>query len=226
MMSFDGQSVQIRHAVSLTLLISFTSIIAACHEPGLERTSFDEWEVKELPRLGARVEVPVDYYYGGVDFPAQSSFLMHPVWPPRGVIDEPRCILEVDLYRRSPEEVERHQASVDKKRVNEEEGVFWRWMHAVHHTVDRYDFGNQMVFRYDVACPNDDILVVDAVTRKMGGEKAQEWLEEDEKAIRRILESVECFEQTPLPTPTSLSSQKIQPGVGGNEPEEPKTNGG
>jgi len=202
MMIFGRPSVQNRHAVSITFLILLSSISAACHEPGLQRTSFDEWKVEVHHLLGARIEVPVDYFYSGGDSRSEAGYLMHPVWPPRGVIDEPMCILEVRMIRRSLEEVRRRQASVEKKRVDEEEKVFWRWKYSRHDSIDSFDTGGQVIFRYDVACRHDSILVIDGVTRKVGGEKAKEWLEEDEKAIRRILASVECFDQMPPPTQT------------------------
>ena len=212
MMIFGRPPVQNRHAVSITLLILFTSISAACHEPGLRRTSFDEWKVEVHHLLGARVEVPVDYFYSGGDSRSEAGYLMHPVWPPRGVIDEPMCILEVRLMRWSLEEVERRRAAVEKKKTDKEKREFWRWINAPHETIDRIDTGGQVIFRYDVACRHDSILVIDAVTRKMGGEKAKEWLEEDEKAIRRILASAECLEQIPLPklTPSVPPQGELQ----------------
>ena len=67
MMIFGRVSVKIGRAVSITLLLMCSSITAACHESGLQRTSFDEWKVEEHYLLGARIEVPVDYFYSGGD---------------------------------------------------------------------------------------------------------------------------------------------------------------
>ena len=194
-------------AVGLAFLLM--CVASGCHKPGLQRTSFDDWEVRELPYLGARVEVPVNFFFGGGDFPKLGGFSMHPVWPPRNLLlAEPLCILEVTLVRKSLEEFQQEFLWVmeAEEESDEETRRFWEWDYSRHKVIDRFDDEKHIVYRYDLDCPDGTLLVMMAVLQKVSGNNTSEYIEKDDAAIRRILSSVECLDQKPMPTPETDKS--------------------
>lgn len=198
----------VRRMLTVGLGFQLMCVASGCHKPGLQRTSFDDWEVRELPRLGARVEVPVDFYFGGWDYQTDVSFSMHPVWPPRHLlVAEPQCILVVKLARKNLEEFEQeYQWVVEAGEEKDEEfRRLWKWDYSRHEVVDRFVDEQQIIYRYDLGCTDGTLLVMSAVLQKVKANNKSEYIEKDDAAIRRILSSVECIDQAPMPSPAGTA---------------------
>jgi hypothetical protein len=73
----------------------------------------------------------------------------------------------------------------------------WEWDYSRHEVIDRFDDEQQIIYRYDLSCPDGTLLVMSAVLQKVGVNNTPEYIEKDDAAIRRILSSVECIDRKP-----------------------------
>jgi hypothetical protein len=174
----------------------------------LKRTQLDAgWYVKEFPYSGVSAELPV-----GVDehyvFDSDGAFIgLHIAAPPRWVLDDARPLLQITLDRLSREEFEERKAQIRRsgmyKDSDEKDRARLEWRVAWHDSIERDDSGGYTYYKYEIECPDESVvrMHVELVNLRRGGIAVHE--EEDEAAIRRILNSVECIEQVPLPERSS-----------------------
>lgn len=179
-----------RFPLWFTTILVLIFATAGCHKPGLERSNLEDWEVREYPALGLRVEVPIDCFSCEGGSPSQLAISLHPYWPPRLLLAEPRAILEVRFRRRHITEIEQEQAMTSLA----EDEKFWQWMDARHDSIGRFDDGGQILYRYDIQCQDDWILKTTVVLERVDGNDSPELEKVDDEAIRRILASAQCIE--------------------------------
>ena len=178
---------RVRFAGVLCCVLSF----AACR-PGLHRTSFDSWEVRDFDLAGVRVEIPSDVYQVG-ELPGRASVLMHPVNPPVLVLDEARPTLEIEALSMSMDGFAERQSSVQKMRRDESQMRFWKWDRDWHESIDEWTWGAQLVLRRDIDCGDGGVVSAAATLMLLDTEVARNALAEDKAAMRRILLSIQCL---------------------------------
>ena len=170
----------------------------------LERTVLDgEWRVREFPHAGVSAEVPM-----GVDehfvWDSIDAFIgLHIASPPDWVLDDARALLKVTLERMSREKFEDRKAQIRRSGMYRTGDTADRarldWRVAWHDTIERSDSSGYTYFKYEIECPDSTVvrMHVEVVNLRRNGAAIHE--SEDEAAIRRILNSVECIDRVPLP---------------------------
>lgn len=166
----------------------------------LRRTPLEgEWVVKAFPYSGVSAELPsgidMQWVY---DHDISGAYIgMHaavwPVWSP----GDPQLLLEIRLDRMSREKFEAGQTDVRAsgiyKRGDEESRALWDWLFAWHGDVEREDDDGYAYFRRDIDCGDGGVVKMKAELVNLRREGVAVHEAEDEAAIRRILNSVECL---------------------------------
>jgi hypothetical protein len=99
--------------------------------------------------------------------------------------------LSEDYLRKQQESLKTSPACEDG---SEEKRRFMEWFGALHDTVEMWDDGSYVYYRYDVPCSSGEVLRVDAEMRKVfvAGEALH--VDEDDAVIRRIMSSARCLD--------------------------------
>lgn len=85
------------------------------------------------------------------------------------------------------------------KNSHEADQARLEWRVSWHGTIERDDSGGYTYYKYEIECADTSVVRthVELLNLRRDGVAVHE--AEDEAAIRRILNSVECIEQVPLP---------------------------
>ncbi len=163
-------SIVFRYCLS-GLIVLLTGFTTGCREPGLERSNLAHWEYRELPRLGISLEIPTDYHYSGGDSTSEVAFLMHPLFPPRGLLAEPRCMFEVRIQRMTSDQFEEERLWAEEKAEqvdNDSSRKHWLWRGKTHPTIERFDQGGYANYGKDIVCRDGSVLMMSASVNQSG----------------------------------------------------------
>ena len=157
----------------------------------LRRSGNTSWEVKQSTRTGIQVETPTDLC-GFTDEPTLGmAILMHTLPPPSGVLDDKKCLLEMRIERMKRETFERERMVVTGRYKDDPS---WKWMHTRHDSIDRRNEGQYTLFRYDLDCPNGDVIYTLTNVTNVYERGASLYDTQDEAIVRRILGSLRCLD--------------------------------
>lgn len=201
-----------RYAVArLTALLiagsSFVTVGWSCRDdrshperPGIavvsaaRRSGGQGWQVRRSNHLGIDVAVPVDLC-GWVDEPTLGvAVLLHELPRPTGVIDDKRCLAELRFRRltlqRFTTEQEEQKAAIDATNSN---APYHRWNTDRHDTISRFDEREHTYYRYDLRCPNGELVRMRGDVAKVYDDGRSVFESQDDSLVRRILSSVRCL---------------------------------
>lgn len=164
----------------------------------LERTSFDSWELREYPLAGIKVDVPTDAFRAGAS--VRGVFVsLHPVSPPPLVLDDAQPMVKITLDRIGQEKFEARQKSVRRSNLyrqgDEELRSFLDGLASWHDESTRYLDSGYTYFRRDIDCRDGSVVKTKAELINLRRDGVAVHETEDEAAIRRIFDSIECIEQ-------------------------------
>jgi hypothetical protein len=126
----------------------------------LRRSATTSWEKKQLPVTGIEIEVPTDRCAFGDEPGLGAGVGLHTLPAPRGVFDDDRCLLQVDIQRMSGEQFQDEIATDRTGRKGDVHEKYRRWTSRRHDSIDRWDEGQYTVYRYDLQCPNGDMAAL------------------------------------------------------------------
>ena len=161
----------------------------------LQRTSAKQWEIRRSVPGGVELEVPTDLCGYADDAKLGMVIEMHAVPPPRGVLDDKRCLLEIKVQRFTRDDFERLRAidPIDVRQTDPDYELR-RWQYRRHGAISRYDVDHRFTYyRYDVDCSNGDVISTIASVVNVHDRGAALYVKEDEGIIRRVLGSVRCL---------------------------------
>jgi hypothetical protein len=164
----------------------------------LRRSATTAWETRRSAGSRLEVEVPRDLC-GFVDRPTLGVFIaMHTVPPPPGVFADKKCLLEIQIDRKKQEDLTGGEEAVTNTALDETLRKFQQWALQRHDSVSRFDGGQFSHYRYDVGCPDGDMLSAMATVTNVyeGGVSLYE--KDDEAIVRRVFGSLRCLD---VPTP-------------------------
>lgn len=161
----------------------------------LRRGQLTVWETRRSMASGVEFEVPVDRC-GFVDRPSLGVAIeMHTVPPPPGVYDDKKCLLEMRITRNKKEELGPDGLfGAPAPNASETEKQFAVWLSRHHQSIDRLDGGQFTHYRYDVTCPNGDVLTTITNITNVYQDGVSLHEKEDEAIVRRVLGSLRCVD--------------------------------
>ena len=125
--------------------------------------------------------------------PPEVTLSLHPMKPP-GVMDDYRFLLEISIRRisktRLDDELNRFMMSGLYKKSDEIKRKNSTWFFEVHKQTDRLDKGGYIYYRRDFEMPNGEILSAKAEYINLKNKGKALFIDEDDKAIRRIIDSI------------------------------------
>ena len=179
-----------------------TSYVATPHgrrpiESSLKRTTAEKWRVHEFSNTGCKVDVPVDAYRVHEDLRGHASVYLHPIAPP-GIMDDVQCMVWIEFRRLSEEsfkaQAEEMLQSGVYARADEQGRQLLEWDRGRRHPeFSRWDRNPYTYFRCDASCQDGSLISMHAEVLNIFKNGKSLYIDEDERLIRRIMESVQCL---------------------------------
>ena len=180
--------------MGLILLLNF---IASCDDKKLEDRrispmNYDEWQVKEFPYSGLKIDLPKNEIHISESAKGKASLLIsfHAISPPPGVLDDAKILVTIQIEKIPLERLAERKAdyleSGNYKEDAEYTHVFMSWYDEFHPDTSSHEKGNYTYYRRDVKINDKEIFHahVAVINAKVPG------IEEDHKAVKRILDSI------------------------------------
>ena len=159
----------------------------------LRRSAIASWQTKRSLSSGIEIDVPTDLC-GFFDEPSLGLQIeLHTLPPPAGVLDDKKCLLQIQIERMSKEKFQRQRAS-DPAGHTGDPPKSRSWTYSRHDSVSRFDDGQYTYYRYDVGCPNTDVVSSLATVRNIFDHGVSLYEKEDDSTVRRILGSLRCLD--------------------------------
>ena len=164
-------------------------------ESSLKRTTAEKWRVHEFSSSGCKVDVPVDAYRVHEDLRGHASIYLHPIAPP-GIMDDVQCMVWIEICRKTHDDIKRETETykhwAGMRQDDDSTRTYWMWRYSIHTgAVSRHDDRTYSYFRHDVACPDESLISMHAEVLNIFKNGKSMYIDEDEKVIRRIMESVQ-----------------------------------
>ena len=120
-----------------------------------------------------------------------------PFWSP----GDSQSLLNIEIQRISWERFEERRRETPSSRLYQQGDAnlkeFLNWLDSWHSSIDRLDWKSRTYFRYDTRCADTSAVTMHVELLSLqDGVPVHE--AEDERAIRRVLSSVECKEVPPV----------------------------
>jgi hypothetical protein len=188
-----------RIGVVLTLILASLGCTCNRRNSRLHRSDLSTWETRQSGASGLRFQAPTDMCYF-MDNPTLGVGIeLNALASPAGVVDDDRCLLHVEMRRLSKTEYEEQNVPDPLGRSARND-----WIRQRHASIGRFDSGQYTYYRYDVGCPNGDVVWTQTeVDNIYNQEGVSLYDQQDEAIVRRILGSVRCVQSFP---PTSSTS--------------------
>lgn len=159
----------------------------------LRRSDTTSWEKKQLTATGIEIEVPTGRCAFGDEPSLGAGVGLHTLPPPRGVFDDARCLLQVNIRRMTGEKFQNESAREPIVRKADPDEKYRQWTSRRHDSIDRWDEGQYTVYRYDLQCPDGDVVwTLTNVTNVYEGGVSL-YAKEDDAIVRRMLTSLRCL---------------------------------
>ena len=161
----------------------------------LRRSDMTSWETEQLPITGIEIEVPSDRCAFGDEPGLGAGIGLHTLPPPRGVLDDKKCLLQLQIHRMTVDAFERERATDPTGRKGDANEKFRSWIYRRHDSMSRWDGGQHTTYRYDLACPDGDVVTSVTSVMNVYEHGVSLYAKEDEATVRRMLTSLRCLDR-------------------------------
>lgn len=178
-----------RWTATIVIVVLF---IAACRGSEVRRTATDRWKVRTFFDIGMRIDIPRNATVDS-DPAFGLAVRLHPV-SARGLhVAETQYLVTLKAERMSRSAFhEPNAGSTPAAREKQWE----QWTEARHEQLSVFEEGEVSFYRYDARCAGDEVLRVDVTVRNLVSDGVPKHKAEDDRTIRRMLGSLQCFEPT------------------------------
>ena len=178
----------VRLAAACMLLIT----VATCRYDKPHRSDAKHWAVREFRQVGAKMDLPRD---ASVLIESRSDLVvaMHPIPPPRGVLDDSVFLLTIHVTRVSTGDIEKRLKFLTEPPAPASDSDLELWMARPHPRVDYVDDGDYSYYRYDMPCSGAEVLQANVELRNIIQKGHQISKTDDDAIIRRALTSAICL---------------------------------
>ena len=163
----------------------------------VRRSNTSVWQTKQFTVSGFQMDVPADLCASGDDASLGAGVALHKLPPPRGVLDDTRCLLQVSIHRMPLERFQSERATDPTGRTGDVHEKFRRWVYSRHDGVDQWDGEKTTTYRHDVDCPNGDVVTATAQVTHVYENGVSLFVKQDDATVRRMLSSMRCLERAP-----------------------------
>ena len=159
---------------------------------GLNRSSQETWERRTYPSLGLNVDIPTDICWESSLPGGEKKLHFHSFPPPNRFFGDTQCLLKVTFKLMSDADILAEEEYVSRLSAQAPSRPLWEWRAADHPTISRMQGPIRSFYRYDVPCPDGAVIWIGAEVIHPTANGKPQFVFEDDRLVRRILESSKC----------------------------------